>query len=79
LNQTSHHYIAKTLLLISELLIFLFLIQYGVAKGANIVAVKVLASDGTGSSSSVIAGVEYVAQQKNANKSVPMVASMFND
>ncbi|KAJ3200539.1 subtilisin-like serine protease [Dinochytrium kinnereticum] len=34
---------------------------YGVAKKANIIAVKVLGSDGTGSNSDVIAGVNWVA------------------
>ncbi|KAJ3199102.1 subtilisin-like serine protease, partial [Dinochytrium kinnereticum] len=35
--------------------------SYGVAKKANIVAVKVLGSDGTGSNSDVIAGIDWVA------------------
>ncbi|KAJ7610494.1 peptidase S8/S53 domain-containing protein [Roridomyces roridus] len=33
--------------------------KYGVAKGANVIAVKVLGSDGSGSMSNVIAGVEF--------------------
>ncbi|KAJ3403905.1 serine protease [Chytridiales sp. JEL 0842] len=36
---------------------------YGVAKRANIIAVKVLASDGTGYNSDVIAGINWVVQQ----------------
>lgn len=51
---------------------------YGVAKDASIVAVKVLAKDGTGSESGVINGIEYVAKKKLGNKNQPMVASKFS-
>jgi cerevisin len=51
--------------------------QFGVAKNANLVAVKVLQSDGTGTLAAVVAGVNYVAQQKAANRNTPMVASKF--
>ncbi|KAJ7736851.1 peptidase S8/S53 domain-containing protein [Mycena metata] len=40
--------------------------KYGVAKGANVVAVKVLGSNGSGSMSDVIAGVVYAAEQAQA-------------
>ena len=43
----------------------------------NLVAIKVLDSDGNGKASGVIAGVEFVAKQKVANKNVPMVASKY--
>ncbi|MFJ4098566.1 S8 family peptidase [Amycolatopsis japonica] len=46
--------------------------SYGLAKGASLVAVKVLSCDGTGSNSGVIAGIDWVA--KNAAK--PAVANM---
>lgn len=35
---------------------------YGIAKNANIVAVKVLGSDGSGSTSGIIAGINYCVQ-----------------
>ncbi|KAJ7025899.1 serine-type endopeptidase [Mycena alexandri] len=40
--------------------------KYGVAKGANVIAVKVLGSNGSGSMSDVIAGVVYAADQAAA-------------
>ncbi|KAJ3411110.1 serine protease [Chytridiales sp. JEL 0842] len=45
---------------------------YGVAKKVNLIAVKVLASNGTGSDSDVIAGVEWVAREarRTGRKSV---------
>ncbi|KAJ3416227.1 serine protease [Chytridiales sp. JEL 0842] len=45
---------------------------YGVAKKANIIAVKVLSGSGSGSNSDVIAGVNWVAQQasRSGRKSV---------
>ena len=49
---------------------------YGVAKRATLVAVRVLDCNGSGSSSAVIAGVDYVTRQKQANPSRPMVANM---
>lgn len=41
--------------------------HYGVAKKANVVAVKVLKSNGSGSMSDVIKGVEYVTNQHTSN------------
>ena len=49
---------------------------YGVAKGVTLVPVRVLDCNGTGSWSGVIAGVDWVTAQKNANPSRPMVANM---
>lgn len=49
---------------------------YGVAKNVDIVAVKVLNANGEGSTSGVIAGIEYIRQQKQRNPSKPMVANM---
>ncbi|MBD1557815.1 S8 family peptidase [Vibrio sp. S9_S30] len=46
--------------------------QYGVAKNVNIVGVRVLSCTGSGSTSGVIAGVDWVA----ANASGPSVANM---
>ncbi len=46
--------------------------QYGVAKNVNIVGVRVLSCSGSGSTSGVIAGVDWVA----ANASGPSVANM---
>lgn len=48
----------------------------GVAPGVALYAVKVLGDDGSGSFSQVIAGVDYVTQQKQANPSIPFVANM---
>ncbi len=45
---------------------------YGVAKNVNLIAVRVLGCDGSGSNSGVIDGVNYVAQ----NASGPSVANM---
>jgi subtilisin family serine protease len=45
---------------------------YGVAKGVSLVAVKVLTCDGSGSSATVIAGVDWVT----ANAVAPAVANM---
>lgn len=49
---------------------------YGLAKGVTLIAVKVLGCSGSGSSSTVIAGVDWVTAQKRANPTVPMVANM---
>lgn len=49
---------------------------WGVAKKVSLVAVKVLGDDGSGSYADVIAGVDYVAQQKRDNPSRPMVGNM---
>jgi subtilisin family serine protease len=48
----------------------------GVAPGVELFAVKVLGDDGSGSFSNVIAGVDFVTQQKLNNPSLPMVANM---
>ncbi|KAL0571948.1 proteinase B [Marasmius crinis-equi] len=40
--------------------------SYGVAKGANVIAVKVLGSNGSGSMSDVVAGVEWAADSAKA-------------
>ncbi len=49
---------------------------YGVAKGARLVAVRVLDCSGSGDGSTVIAGLDWVAQQKLANPGTPMVVNM---
>lgn len=49
---------------------------YGVAKGATLYAVRVLDCNGSGTNSGVIAGINWVANQKRANPSIPMVANM---
>ncbi len=48
----------------------------GVARGANVVPVRVLDCSGSGSWSGVIAGIDWVTSQKTANKSIPMAANM---
>jgi len=47
---------------------------YGVAKGATVVAVKVLGSDGSGSISGIIAGINWVAQNAEPNKDTANMA-----
>jgi subtilisin family serine protease len=47
-----------------------------VAKNAALVGVKVLDSNGSGSNSDVIAGIDYVVEQKKANPSTPMIINM---
>lgn len=49
---------------------------YGVAKDVELVPVRVLDCNGSGTLSSVIAGVNWVTNQKRSNQSVPMVANM---
>ena len=49
---------------------------YGVAKKVKLVAVRVLDCSGSGSTSGVIAGIDWVTAQKNANPSVPSAANM---
>jgi len=49
---------------------------YGVAKEVQIVAVKVLSSDGNGATSDLIAGINYIQSQKEENPLSPMVANM---
>jgi subtilisin family serine protease len=46
--------------------------SYGVAKGVSLVAVRVLACDGSGSTAGVIAGIDWVT----ANRVLPAVANM---
>ena len=48
----------------------------GVAKGVTLVSVRVLNCADSGWSSEVIAGVDYVTAQKQANPGIPMVANM---
>jgi subtilisin family serine protease len=48
----------------------------GVAPGARLYAVKVLGADGSGYTSNIIKGIDYVTSQKLANPSIPMVANM---
>jgi subtilisin family serine protease len=50
--------------------------MFGVAKGVELIAVKVLNSAGRGSLSSLISGVDFVTAQKKNNPSKPMVANM---
>jgi subtilisin family serine protease len=49
---------------------------YGVAKNVKLVAVRVLDCAGSGSTAGVIAGIDWVTAQKNANPSVPSAANM---
>ncbi len=49
---------------------------YGVAKGVQLIAVRVLDCTGSGSYAQIIAGVDWVTQQKQANPSIPMAANM---
>ncbi len=49
---------------------------YGVAKGVQLYAVRVLNCSGSGSTSGVIAGINWVTQQKQLNPSIPAVANM---
>ena len=49
---------------------------YGVAKRVKLVAVRVLDCSGSGSTSGVIAGIDWVTGQKNANPSIPSAANM---
>lgn len=48
----------------------------GVAPGAFVVPVRVASCTGSVSWSTAIAGLDWIIAQKNANKSVPMVANM---
>jgi subtilisin family serine protease len=49
---------------------------YGVAKKANIVAVKVLGDNGQGTNSGVIAGVDYVVEQHQSKGKKPSTANL---
>lgn len=51
-------------------------VTYGVAKLVRLIGVRVLDCNGSGTVSGVIAGVDWVAQQKIANPSRLMVANM---
>jgi cerevisin len=46
-------------------------LKFGVAQKANIIAVKVLGDDGSGSSADTIAGIDYVINQHTSRKSQP--------
>jgi subtilisin family serine protease len=49
---------------------------YGVAKGVQLIAVRVLNCNGSGSTSGVIAGINWVTGQRLSNPSIPAVANM---
>ena len=49
---------------------------YGVAKAVTLVPVRVLNCNGSGTTSGVIAGVDWVTGEKKNNQSIPMVANM---
>lgn len=49
---------------------------YGIAKQVRLVAVRVLDCNGSGTTSGVIAGIDYVAGRKVASPGTPMVANM---
>ena len=49
---------------------------YGVAKGVSLIAVKICTSGGSCPNSAILCGINYVAQQKQANPSIPAVANM---
>lgn len=49
---------------------------YGVAKGVALIGVRVLDCNGSGTTSGVIAGVDWVTTQKDASPLTPMVANM---
>ena len=49
---------------------------YGVAKSVTLHPVRVLDCAGSGTNSGVIAGVDWVTGQKNANSTLPMTANM---
>lgn len=51
-------------------------VTYGVAKKANIVAVKVLASNGYGTMADVIAGVTWTATQHKSKRGAKSIANM---
>jgi subtilisin family serine protease len=49
---------------------------YGVAKSVQLIAVRVLDCSGSGSTSGVISGINWVKQQKQLHQNTPMVANM---
>ena len=52
---------------------------FGLASNANVIAVKVLGSNGAGSSSDTVAGIDYVVQQHDAQKtSAAFTASVMS-
>jgi serine protease len=51
-------------------------ITYGVAKNANLIAVKVLGDSGSGSNAGVISGVDFVVQQHDRSQNKKSVANM---
>lgn len=48
----------------------------GVAPGAPLYGVKVLGADGSGSTSNIVAGIDFVTGEKKGNPAEPMVANM---
>jgi len=50
--------------------------RFGVAKRVNLISVKVLGADGSGTWAGVIGGIEYVMQQKQANPGIPATANL---
>ena len=48
----------------------------GVARGVNLISVRVLDCTGYGAWSTIIAGIDWVTQQKKNNPSIPMAANM---
>ncbi len=49
---------------------------YGIAKNVSLIAVRVIGCNNSGSASGIVAGVNWVTQQKRLNPSIPMVANM---
>jgi len=49
---------------------------WGVAKKANAIAVKVISDDGKSFASDVIAGIDWVVAQFEANRSIPSIINM---
>jgi subtilisin family serine protease len=50
--------------------------NHGVAKGVSLIAVKICTAGGSCPNSAILCGIDYVAQQKQANPSIPAVANM---
>ncbi len=50
--------------------------KYGVAKAVTLFSVKVLGCGGTGTNSGLIAGVNWVTNQKQRNNGIPMVVNL---
>lgn len=51
-------------------------VTYGLAKEANLIAVKVLDENGDGTTTGVIRGLEYVVEQKSQLPTIPMIANL---